>query len=518
MVRMSLPGGAEIILGCDGEPLRDADGTVAGAIVTYDDVTDRQAAEEKLRQSEARLKATFEGVADGIITFDAAGRIINFNHAFARMHGFPGGAETLADSDWYAAELDVRTPDGRLLPLNDWPFRQGLRGEVVKDRELHVSRRDDGHPGYIGSFTAVPIRRDDGEILQVVVTIRDITERSRAQRRHDLMTREVNHRARNALAVVQAITRLTRAETVRAYGEAVRGRVEALVRSHVRLADSEWEEVPLRDLVMDELRPYTGDDAARLALSGDGVRLAPEAVQPVSMALHELATNAAKHGALSVRDGRIRVEMEARGGTGFRLVWSEEGGPPIAAPPTRRGVGLEVIRSVASQLGGAADIAWDRGGLRCDLTLGLGASAGAAPSAAAGPPASMQPAGAAHLGRVLVVEDDALIAADLAATLEDLDYDPVGPAATLEEAFRLADGAMLAAAVLDVNVGGTMSLPLAEALARRGVPVIFASGYAPDAAASVAGAQHLQKPYTAQQLEVALKRAIAPGTPPDAVR
>jgi two-component sensor histidine kinase len=151
------------------------------------------------------------------------------------------------------------------------------------------------------------------------VTIRDITERSRAQRRHDLMTREVNHRARNALAVVQAITRLTKAETVRAYGEAVRGRVEALVRSHARLADSEWEEVPLRDLVLDELRPYTGDDGTRIALSGDAVRLAPEAVQPVSMALHELATNAAKYGALSVRDGRIRVATEALGGSRFRL-------------------------------------------------------------------------------------------------------------------------------------------------------------------------------------------------------
>jgi PAS domain S-box-containing protein len=517
MVRMTLPGGAEVVLGCDGEPLRDADGAPAGAIVTFEDVTGRQAAEERLRQSEERLKATFEGVADGIITFDAAGRIINFNHAFARMHGFPGGAETLADCDWYAAELEVRTPDGQLVPLTEWPFRQGLRGEVVKDRELHVSRRDNAHPGYIGSFTAVPIRRDDGEILQVVVTIRDITERSRAQRRHDLMTREVNHRARNALAVVQAITRLTRAETVGAYGEAVRGRVEALVRSHTRLADSEWQEVPLRDLVADELRPYTGDDGTRLALSGDGVRLAPEAVQPVSMALHELATNAAKYGALSVREGRIRVETEALDGGRFRLVWIEEGGPPVAHPPKRRGVGLEVIRSVAAQLGGAADILWERGGIRCDLTLGLGASAGALPAAAAETPAPPPVAGPARLGRVLVVEDDALIAADLAATLADLDYDPVGPAATVEEAFRLADGGALAAAVLDVNVGGTMSLPLARALARRGVPVIFASGYAPDAA-SVAGAQHLQKPYTAQQLDLALKRAIAPRSPPDAAR
>jgi PAS domain S-box-containing protein len=512
MVRMTLPGGADVILGCDGEPLRDAEGRLVNAIVTFDDVTDRHAAEEKLRQSEARLKATFEGVADGIITFDAVGHIMNFNHAFARMHGFPSGDEAPVHHEWYTSELEVRTTDGRIVPVPEWPFQRGLRGETVKDLELQVSRRDHGHPGYIGSFTVVPIRRDDGGILQVVVTIRDITERSRAQRRHDLMTREVNHRARNALAVVQAITRLTRAETVREYGDAVRGRVEALVRSHARLADSEWEEVPLRDLVTDELRPYTGDEGARLALSGDEVRLAPEAVQPVSMALHELATNAAKYGALSVREGRIRVTTEALGGSRFRLVWSEDGGPPVTQP-TRRGVGLEVIRSVAAQLGGTLDLAWERDGIRCDLTLGLGASAGTETVAAAGPPAPPRVAGPARRGRVLVVEDDALIASDLAATLAELDYEPVGPAATLDEAFRLADGDdALAAAVLDVNIGGTLSLPLAEALEHRGVPVIFASGYAPDAA-GVAEAQHLQKPYTAQQLALALERAISPRTP-----
>lgn len=111
-----------------------------------------------------------------------------------------------------------------------------------------------------------------------------------------------------------------------------------------------------------------------------------------------------------------------------------------------------------------------------------------------------------------MVEDDALIAADLAATLEELGYDPVGPAATLDEAFRLADGeSRLAAALLDVNVGGTMSWPLAEALDEKGVPVVFASGYAAGAVAPDRGAAHLQKPYTSHQLDQALRRALAEG-------
>lgn len=375
---------------------------------------------------------------------------------------------------------------------------RALRGEAVKDVELQVSLP--GHPGYIGSFNAAPIRNENGETLQVVVTIRDITERARARRRHDLMTREVNHRARNALAVVQAITRLTKAESVKEYGEAVRGRVEALVRSHVRLADNEWDEVPLGELVQDELRPYQGDGGRRVTYAGDGILLAPEAVQPVSMALHELATNAAKHGALSVREGRIRIVAEALGGSRFRIRWTEEGAS-LAGPPKRRGVGLEVIGSVAAQLGGTAEIDWEPDGIRWTLTLERGAAATAEAHEQAIPDAAMPP-------RVLVVEDDGLIAADLAATLEELGYTPVGPAATLEEAYRLMEsGERLEAALLDVNVGGTMSWPLADRLAAAGVPVIFASGYATDALPPQVK-DHLQKPYTSQQLDQALKRVL----------
>jgi PAS domain S-box-containing protein len=498
IVRMAMPDGADVILSCDGAPLRDGTGAIVGAIVTFEDVTERQRAEERLRASEARLKATLEGVTDAIITSDADGVVINYNHAFARMHGF-GEGDPPPDPTWYAQNYHVTTLDGEPVPHEQWPFRRALRGEPVKDVELQVSIP--GHAGYIGSFSATPIREADGKTLQVVVTIRDITERSRTQRRQDLMTREVNHRARNALAVVQAITRLTKAETVKEYGEAVRGRVEALVRSHVRLADSEWDEVPLDELIRDELRPFQGDGGRRVTLSAGGILLAPEAVQPVSMALHELATNAAKHGALSVRDGRISIVAEPLGGTRFRIVWTEEGAPS-AGPPKRRGVGLEVIGSVAAQLGGTSDIAWEPTGIRCTLTLERGAAA--TTDVVAPEPAP----DAVLLPHVLVVEDDALIAADLAATLEELGYAPVGPAATLEEAYRLMEsGERLDAAVLDVNVGGRMCWPLAEALGAAGVPVIFASGYAPDALPPQ-GAEHLQKPYTSQQLDQALKKAM----------
>lgn len=371
-IQVARPEGDEAILSFDAEPFKDSADAFAGAIVTFEDITERQKAEQRLRESEARLKATFEGVTDAIVTFDASGNITNFNHAFARMHGHSDKGSAPVHRDSYLRELDVTTPDGAALPLEDWPFQRALRGEIVKDLELHVSRRGAGTPGYLGSFTAVPIRNEAGDLMQVVVTIRDVTERRRAQKRQELMTREINHRARNALAIVQAITRLTRADTVEAYGGAVRGRVEALVRSHARLADSDWEELPLADLVHDELVPFTSGDDERVILTGDDIRLSPAAVQAVSIALHELATNAAKYGALSVREGRVRIETGRMASGGMRLVWIEEGGPAVA-PPARQGVGLGVISGVADQLGGTIEIAWPPAGLRCVLQLGRGA-------------------------------------------------------------------------------------------------------------------------------------------------
>jgi PAS domain S-box-containing protein len=504
--------GRDLVLRYDGAALRTGDGRVAEAIVTFDDITEKQKTEQALRKSEAHLRATFDNVADAIVIRSTVGEVIDLNPAYANLHGFSDIEAARLSPAQHAQLFEFRSSDGRTVPEEEQPFAKAIRGDVVRELELHVVRRRTGELGFIGSYSAVPVRDERGDIFQVVITIRDVTQRRQAEHRHDLLTREVNHRARNALAVVQAITRLTKAETVEEYGEGVRRRVETLVRSHARLADHEWQEVPLADLILDELRPYASGPEDRIEMDGAALSLVAGAVQPLSMALHELATNAAKYGALSVPEGRVRIVCEAPGGGMLRLVWTERGGPQTTAPE-RRGLGSTVIESVADQLGGSVEMDWEPDGLRCVLTCGKGTVAasghhGGAPTSLPRDDEGGVPGGSGK--RILVVEDDALLAADLAETLRELGYIPIGPAATLDEAIRLASASEAPpdAAVLDVNVNGRMSWPVADSLIERNIPVIFTTGYGQSDEIRARNARCVQKPYTAADLEKALCEAI----------
>ena len=208
--------------------------------------------------------------------------------------------------------------------------------------------------------------------------LRDVTERRRADERQLFMTRELDHRAKNALAVVLAALRLTPAADPRSYAAAVEGRVAALARAHTLLTEKRWAGVELRDLVAGELRNFLGAAEAvpppRASLDGPPVLLLPQAAQPLSMALHELATNAVKHGALSVPGGRIAVGWALEPGRiGLRLLWVETGGPPLAGPPSRPRFGSRVMRgTVVDQLGGQLLLRWPQSGLVCEIVLPAG--------------------------------------------------------------------------------------------------------------------------------------------------
>jgi two-component sensor histidine kinase len=181
-----------------------------------------------------------------------------------------------------------------------------------------------------------------------------------------LLTAEVDHRAKNALATIQAIIRLTKADSVEAYVAALSGRVHALARAHTLLANSRWSGADLRRLAEEELGAYA--HAARVAVTGPTVLLPPSSAQALGMALHELATNAAKHGALSKEAGRVSVEW---GWEQDRLVirWTESGGPAVAEP-TRRGFGSGLITTmITGQLGGDVAMDWRRDGLACTLII-----------------------------------------------------------------------------------------------------------------------------------------------------
>jgi two-component sensor histidine kinase len=346
----------------------------------------------------------------------------------------------------------------------------------------------------------------------------DITERRREQEKQMLLAREVDHRARNVLAVVQSILRLTRAEDPRRYVEAVEGRVAALARAHTLLSRDSWTGASLQDVVQEELTAYRG--AGRAWLTGPPIRLAAEAVQPLSMVLHELATNAAKYGALSLPGGRVDVSWKVEA-EHLHLLWREHDGPPVLVPPQRRGFGSTMIAATLhDQLHGTVRFDWHQAGLGCAITLPAASviSGGVAQDLIAAAPSNPTPAASLLGCRVLLVEDEPLVRLLMEATLARLGCVVIGPAATLEEAQRLAGdaGERPDAAVLDVNLQGRVSFPVAETLARRGIPVIFLTGYGELDEAPAGRNRVLRKPLDEAALADALRAVLAPLSAPAA--
>jgi two-component sensor histidine kinase len=194
-------------------------------------------------------------------------------------------------------------------------------------------------------------------------------ERQEALARERLLAMEVDHRAKNALTVAQSLVRLTRAETIQDYIAKVQGRIAALARGHRLLADNHWEGADLREILIDELAPFGG----RIHVEGPAVRLLASAVQPVCLILHELAANAANHGALSVEEGRVEVHWSrASEADGLRIRWCEMDGPPVTAPaaPASKGFGSRLIKGTAvDQLGAEIDLEWAVAGLCMTMTM-----------------------------------------------------------------------------------------------------------------------------------------------------
>ena len=218
-----------------------------------------------------------------------------------------------------------------------------------------------------------------GRVVRVSGVTIDITERKHAEERQNLLAREVDHRAKNALALAQSIVRLTRGDNVKAYVQSVEGRINALARVHTVLSLSSWQGAEIKRLVDEELAPYSLGN--RISLSGPEVQLRPATAQTLALALHELVTNSAKYCALSSQSGRLAVNWQD--GTGLlELIWEEKGGPPVQVPISRGFGTRSVIASIESQLGGKADFDWRPEGLLCRLSVPLVAKAAASERAA----------------------------------------------------------------------------------------------------------------------------------------
>ncbi len=213
--------------------------------------------------------------------------------------------------------------------------------------------------------------------VAALVVIVDVDDEKRAVERQALLTREVDHRAKNMLAVVQAALRLTRATDMPGFIRAIEGRLAALARAQTLLSADHWSGADLRALLHGELSPFIdgSDCGLRVGMSGPQVTLPASATQPLSMAIHELATNAVKYGALSTPSGRLAIDwqVDQPAGPCLRLRWAETGGPPLLAPPASRGFGSRVLSgTLRDQLGGTVTMDWEATGLICTMEVPLG--------------------------------------------------------------------------------------------------------------------------------------------------
>jgi len=242
-------------------------------------------------------------------------------------------------------------------------FKSGAQSYETEFRIV----RPDGEIRWCAGTAAATIDKD-GRIVRVSGVTVDITERKRAEERQNLLAREVDHRAKNALALAQSIVRLTRGDDVKDYIQAVEGRINALARVHTILSLSSWQGAEIGKLIDEEIAPYSTGD--QIALLGPEIQLQPATAQTLALALHELVTNSAKYGALSVLPGRLNIQWKVQA-DGLQLIWEEHSGPPVTKPISRGFGTRSVIASIESQLGGRAEFDWRPEGLICSLSVPL---------------------------------------------------------------------------------------------------------------------------------------------------
>ena len=408
-----------------------------------------------------------------------------------------------------------------LIDPQDVERLRGLAVSLSKDGQTHQTEfkvlRPNGEVRWCIGSAAASVD-SEGRIVRMSGVTVDITDRKQAEERQALLSREIDHRARNAISVVQSIMRLSRGKSKREYLAVVEGRIGALARTHDLLSKSRWIGADLNTVVNDELAPYRVDGNKTIATSGPNVTLPPAIAQILALAFHELATNAAKYGALSTASGCVRLTWRLHHGT-LTIAWVESLGSPVR-PPTRQGYGIKMISaSVERQLGGHASFNWKPEGLCCTLTLPLGANKAASEQkskdAADHEKAAVVKSKSLMADRVLLVEDEALIGMMMKNMLTELGLSVVGPYARMADALAAARNGAFDAAILDVNLDGELAYPIADILVDRKLPFAFITGYDTQSIDErFAQIPTIQKPIARDALQTVLTTRTRPDQPP----
>jgi PAS domain S-box-containing protein len=356
-------------------PLLAPDGTVRKWVGMNIDITERKEAEEALRKSEERFQYCARATRDIIWDIDLVTDRVWESEALRTQMGY-APEEIGPDTAWCLAHIH---PDDQERVVQG--FKQVAAGTGEHWSDEYRYRRADGSYAHI-VYRGFILRDEHGRAVRMIGAMQDITERKKAEEalrasesRARLLLGELQHRVRNTLAVIRSIVRRTAetSQSVEDYAMHLDGRINAFARVQTAVARDPTAGLDLTELVADELLTYVAHDGEQVRIAGPAVRLKPKAAETFGLAVHELATNAVKHGALSVPDGRIRVTWRVHNGTDVpRLVfeWKESGTPDRAAKRKRRGFGTDLLeRTLTYELKAKTVQTFEPDGLRCTIEL-----------------------------------------------------------------------------------------------------------------------------------------------------
>jgi PAS domain S-box-containing protein len=323
-------------------------------------------ASDDTESQEKQFRDLLQALPAAIYTTDAEGRITFFNRACVEFAG-----RTPKIGDMWCVTWKLFTPDGAPLRHEDCPMAIALKeNRPVRNVEAIAERPDGSRICFMPYPT--PLRDEAGRLLGAVNMLVDITTRKQAEERMMLLTGEVDHRSNNLLAVIQAMLRLTKADTAEEFQTAFQGRLSALANVQRLFSVSRWTGASIQNIIQEELRPYTASDGKRVSITGIDVRLPASLAQAIAVSVHELATNAAKYGSLSGAAGKIDISWQIDADDNLLLRWTESGGPEIAEP-MRKGFGVDAIDGMIRTLCGRITRQWKPEGLDCELAFpGIG--------------------------------------------------------------------------------------------------------------------------------------------------
>jgi two-component sensor histidine kinase/ligand-binding sensor protein len=463
--------------------------------------------QEQIRQQAEELEAVLAATpAVILIAHDpACERITGNRRGYELFRASPGENLSLTGSGRERPTHFRILQDGDEVAVQDLPIQRAARGEAVQGVELELDF-DDG-PAIALSGSAVPLADADGNIRGAVGVFMDTTARKALEAQQGLLIRELQHRTKNLLAVVQSVVAnsLANDRASTAVGESIFGRLKALAYAQDLVVGMGESGVLLSKLIGAELGTFAG----RFSLTGPDVSLDAGVAQNLALVLHELTTNAVKYGSLSSAHGTITINSSLGSDSHLILTWAEHNGPRVSTPQ-RTGFGSQLIeQAFSSDSRSRTAVRYNSEGLEARFEIPLKFVPSSEGSVLPAERPRESPASSLHGLSVLIVEDEVLIALEAEAELRRAGTGVMTRAHSIEEAERCITSAPFDIAILDVNLNGRPSFPLADLLADRGISFVFTSGYShldglPERWRSI---PLVTKPYSSAELVAAIAQA-----------